>query len=164
MFTSVEEASFPRTGPERLFEALENLRRAWHGFHPAKDINKSNLGLLTRMYQMEKNGKERFSVSELAEMAHNTLPAVSQKLRMLAEGGYLERLGDDKDRRICYIRLTERGRQSAAEGVCEFSQRMQEAFDELGSRRTEELISLLHELSGIIERQNRLHQAERREN
>lgn len=60
------------------------------------------------MYLLEQSGSKK--MSELADSLHITAGAVTTASDQLIKQGYVARTRDEKDRRVVYLELTEKGR------------------------------------------------------
>lgn len=147
----------------RFFQEMDRMRKVWSNFTPGGPMNKSGLGLLGLLIQLERHGQSRFTVSEIAHYARHSLPATSQKLTVLVDKGYLERVGDPHDRRVCYVQLTAQGREVIEADFHKFLSRIDSALTELGNERAETLIDLMHSLTDIIKRQIQPEQSDKTE-
>lgn len=138
----------------RFFAVMDQMRKSWKAFTPGGPLNKSSLGLLAALDQREREGLSQTTVGELAEFVHHSPPAVSQKATLLVDQGYLERISDPRDRRVCYVRLTAQGRAAAEEHYRNFMNQLERALDELGEERAVLLVDLLGELTAALNRQS----------
>ena len=135
----------------RLFGQMDRLRRVWGGFHPASPMKRSDIALLGTIAELSRQGDGRVTASLLAKVMRQSMPAISQKVRLLEDAGYIRRQGDKTDRRIVYIELTEIGKDAAKNNVRDFLGRVERALDKLGPEKTDGIIALMGELSDAIE-------------
>jgi DNA-binding MarR family transcriptional regulator len=90
------------------------------------------------------------SVSELARRAQITKQSMAELVAHLEHRGYVERMPDPADRRARLVRATDRGREVYAV-VREFTAELEaEVASALGTRRVEELRTLLADLQAAL--------------
>jgi len=57
------------------------------------------------------DGKERLTMNELSDELRLSSSTMTRNVDVLVRRGYLERVGDDVDRRLVFVRLTELGKE-----------------------------------------------------
>jgi DNA-binding MarR family transcriptional regulator len=106
-----------------------------------------SLTQLKALCALETAGEER-SVKALAEALGVSLPAMSRAIDGLYERGFVDRRGDETDRRVKRVRLTDEGRTVPRA----LNEARLSALDELtGSLGDEEAAALEHALGLIVE-------------
>lgn len=65
------------------------------------------------LFLLERNGTKR--MSELADALHLTPGAVTTASDRLIDHGYIDRIRDEKDRRVIYLELTQKGKETLNE-------------------------------------------------
>lgn len=65
------------------------------------------------LFLLERNGTKR--MSELADALHLTPGAVTTASDRLIDRGYIDRVRDEKDRRVIYLELTQKGKETLNE-------------------------------------------------
>lgn len=135
----------------KLFEEMNRLRRAWHGFHPAPPLKRSDLAVMGAVSKLLAGGHRPLTVSALARAMKQSVPGISQKLSFLEQKGYLKRVEDQNDRRRVYVELTPKGEEIASGALREFLGRVDEALDKLGPEKTRQLIERMRDLSDAME-------------
>lgn len=135
-----------------MFDAIDHLRRAWHGLTPCEYLSKSQFGTLMAIHHLMKNSEnEAVRVSDLSNFMHQSPAALSQRIKVLEELGNIERISDKSDRRTSAVRLSIAGEKQLEDAKSVFRMRMQGVIDKLGDEETNQLIYSLNLLSSAIE-------------
>ena len=90
-------------------------------------------------------------ISKLATLMEISNPAVSQKINVLEEKGYVERYSTKNDRRVVYVKLTEAGKKILERENERLMNSMKIIFDKMGEEDTEKFIELMSKLYKIIQ-------------
>lgn len=101
----------------RFFSVMNGMRKAWRRISPCPQLNKSQFGTLWAIScggdPALSKGKKPLSdpvpLSILASSMGQSLPSISQRIRVLEEMGYVKRMEDPKDRRVTGVCLTSFG-------------------------------------------------------
>ncbi|GGS99093.1 MarR family winged helix-turn-helix transcriptional regulator [Streptomyces chromofuscus] len=124
LLQQAEDAPLRRAGLSRSeFDLLGALRRTGHELTP----------------------------SELARETFSSGAAVTKRLKQLTERALVERRGDDRDRRVAHLRLTDAGRDLVDAVLPEQLAYESAVLSGLDSTRQDELAGLLGELLGQLE-------------
>ncbi len=142
-----------------LFHAMDRVRRAWHSVTPSKALSKSEFGTLLSIQRQsgqtdkagEAEGVRPVSLSELAGVMHQSVPALSQRIRCLEAQGFVTRVPDPGDRRVCGIVLTEEGDRILRVAHRHFIGILSDALDQLKPETSRQLIDSLTELADALE-------------
>lgn len=134
-----------------LFEQMDRLRHVWAGFHPAPPLKRSDLTMLANIDDLANTNGKKVTVSMLARRLRQSMPGVSQKVSVLEEMGYIQRVGDTADRRVTHIALTPKGQELARVSLREFLGRTERALDLIGEEKTRQILTLMQELADAIE-------------
>ena len=134
-----------RTQEEHLFEALENLLRLRHECS-CKILSECGLSDMTvrqiaYLKTIDEQGEVTFS--RLAGITRNSKPTITEMVNKFVRMECVYREPCEDDRRVLYIRLTEKGQrvaQSEHDALRQVIERMTESLDE---REQELLIGLL---------------------
>lgn len=139
--------------PMQFFSAMDGARRGWIRFMPGPQLNKSLFGVLILICQTGCSRPEApgVRISEIASAMHQSVPAVSQKVRALERQGLVCRIAHPTDRRVCYIALTSQGRELTRQMTQSFERQVQQILLRLGEEKAEQLIALLHDLADVLE-------------
>ena len=135
---------------QRLFAAACRLhsesRRLAHGL---SGVTAGEFMVLLHIQRMQ--GENGVRVSELSHHLRMSRPAISQILRSLEQKQLIVRETSKQDRRAVLVRMTEEGCARYRELTGRLTVRMDHVLEHFGSEKTEQLISLLNELTGILE-------------
>ena len=93
------------------------------------------------------------STSEVARHIGATRPAVSKVVRNLSMKGYVRQVQSKSDRRITHLALTEKGNRILEREFGKKDQLMQKGFEEFGEEKTDQLLTLMEELFGLMEKE-----------
>ncbi len=83
-------------------------------------------------------------VSELSALIHSTKPATSKMLNTLQEKGYIERISDNRDRRVVYIRLSATGETIIKEALHRMHNFADRTIQRMGEEDAKDLIRILN--------------------
>ena len=141
-----------------LLAVMKNIKKRFSAASPVFEISKGEFFALQEILQHEKKEKEKgnreyhgMTVSECSRRMELSKPAASQLLRILENKGFILRSTTENDRRIVYIRLSERGRKSVEYASCAWQQFVEEVFNRLGENNTRNFISICRRLDEIME-------------
>ena len=90
------------------------------------------------------------TLSELAGMMRQSLPALSQRVTVLEEKGVVERVANPTDRRVTGLRLTEAGRCEMDAAFRRFGEIFSQAAGRMGRQNMRLLLQLLGELADAL--------------
>ncbi len=100
------------------------------------------------VFILEQRGSMR--MSELASALQLTAGAVTSASDKLIEHGYVERLRDEKDRRVVYLEITDKGRETMAELRLQGRQTMKTVFAHLDEEKLQQFIDTFEKASTAI--------------
>jgi len=135
-----------------LIETLEGLRRykGWYHGHPLP-VRKNAMILLLFLHHRRLPGDLGLQPSELGEMLKLTRPTVTTLVNSLEEQGFVERINDDEDRRVVFVRPTEQGTALVMRTRREFARSIGEIMDHLGEEDGKELIRITRKVRRFLE-------------
>ena len=90
------------------------------------------------------------TLSELAGMMRQSLPALSQRVTVLEEKGFVERVANPADRRVTGLRLTEAGRREMDAAFRRFGEIFSQAAGRMGRQNMRLLLQLMGELADAL--------------
>ena len=93
------------------------------------------------------------STSDVARHMGATLPATSRMIRNLAIKGYVRQVPGEHDRRLTRLSLTDKGNEVLQKMYQQKNEMMQKVFDRFGEERTKQLIEMMEELTGLLEKE-----------
>ena len=135
---------------EQLKQILE-LERLIHGFrrldvtkHKRTELSDAETTLLFCVYFGDDNGTKPSSIARRLKV---TLPAITHKMNILVEKGYLKRRASTSDHRVTYVLLDEKGKQFIEMHKDDYYQRLFKLTEHLGERDTKVLIRVLTKIN-----------------
>lgn len=133
----------------RFFRIMHEVGRGWNRILPRP----GPFALLVMIHNKCRLDPEcpGVPVSEISRTMHHSVAAASQKIRALEEEGYVQRITPPNDRRVCYIRLTDSGTRAALAAMRQFDDCVESILDTLGAEKTEQLFSILQDLSDVLQ-------------
>lgn len=134
-----------------FFAEVTRMRTMWHAFHPSPPFTRGDLALLGAVHEHSIRTSAPLTMSELARMLRQSPPAISRRAGELEEQGFLERVGDAGDRRIIYIRLTDKGNEMAHEAIRHFLGSLEKFLTGMGEEKAQTLTTLMHEFNDSVE-------------
>lgn len=153
-----------QVNPVRFFELMDRVRRAWRNISPCPQLSKSQFATLMvlkhagkpPLVQFTEEEVERgMSLSALAGVMGQSLPAVSQRISTLEAMGYVERTADPRDRRVSGVRLSPGGKALLAQAYTDMSGKMNEAMLAVGEENIATMMALLEQMATRLEEMNR---------
>lgn len=144
----------------QLFRLMDRTRRAWAEFTPKPEVSKSQFGTLLALRHGRKRGSEKqgehdpfepMTLSVLAAIMEQSMPAVSQRISKLEAAGYVSRTPDEKDKRTIWIQLTPSGMELLQSSYQNMVSKIGDIMEKMGPDDSETLIRVLDKLAGIIE-------------
>lgn len=139
--------------PMEFFETMDKVRRGWFAFMPNQSLKKSYFGILMFIRRTCKNNPDQSGarVSDLAHDMNQTMASISQKINALEQEGLIERIVSESDRRVCYIRLSQKGDELVSKTLAGFEAQVACIFDRFGQEKTVQMIQLLNEFADILQ-------------
>ena len=134
-----------------LFRRLQSVRRQWDLFVPPPPLNRSDMMMLGLVEHLHSHDEKGITVSLLARITGQTLPAVSQKVSSIEAQGLIRRVASKSDRRSARIEPTPKGLETARQAMDEFFGRLQKALDRLGPEKVEKLLGQLDEFAEVLQ-------------
>lgn len=110
---------------------------------------------ISEMHLVEAVGKgtaEGRTISDLAQELDLARPSVTVSINKLVQKGFVEKRRDEKDGRLVFVTLTERGRKVNAVHSYFHSRMIRELTRELGEEEKQTLTHGLQKLKGFFER------------
>lgn len=134
-----------------FFEHMHDFHHTWHSFRPKPPMKKGEFFILAMIIRLLDLNDQKVTVSMLAKALHQSMPNTSQKINMLENVGYVERVGDAEDRRITYIQLTPRGQEVAEESMQDFFDRVEKALHKVGEEKVNTMMQTMDEIVTAFE-------------
>ena len=92
------------------------------------------------------------AMSELATALQVKPPTVSKMISRLSAQGFVERSGGESDARQVYVKLTERGAETAAQLASQWSETEEEMLSRLDGKERKQLRRLLRKVAKTLSR------------
>ena len=153
----------------RMFLAMDRMRRAWSEVTPCEGVSKSQFatllvilyggrpphgaGLLSASLPPPEQSAG-VSLSEVAAVMGQTVPALSQRVSRMEALGYVERLPHPTDRRASLLRVTGEGRALLEQARRNIARRMEGILARMGEDSMDRLLALLEQLADVMEQSN----------
>ena len=140
----------------RMFLAMDRMRRAWKGINFCPELNKSQFWTLFHLYRGSWGQGEcpdRMTLSALAQIMQQSMPAVSQRISRLEEMGYVTRVPDSQDKRIVWLSLSESGREEMKSACARMTETMNSILNVLGDDEIEFMFQTLCKLADAMDAQ-----------
>lgn len=141
-----------------LFRLLNRMRAAWQNIAPCDTLSKAQFGTLAAIAKKTREqphalpgAENAVTVSELARMLRQSLPATSQRVSVLETLGYAERVPVPGDRRAIGVRITPEGLRVMCEAHERFGGMLSRAIELLGRENLQTLLRLLSALDDALE-------------
>lgn len=137
-------------------EMLHGLRhyKGWYRGHPLP-VRKNAMVLLMFLHHHLPKDSPGLQPSELGELLKLTRPTVTTLVNSLEEHSLVERINDEEDRRVVFVRPTEQGLALVQQAKQEFARSIEEIMDHLGPEDGKELVRITRRVRTFLEsRQN----------
>lgn len=149
----------PKNQNAELFRVMYRIGRAWCCITPCKELSKSQFATLLLILHHSKPDNDQdkntttgyITLTALAAEMHQSLPALSQRIRVLESMHYVERVPEPADRRVTGLRLTQDGFEVVERAKQKLDLFLTQALEQLGQDDTEKLIELLIQLAAAFE-------------
>ncbi|MGX8700090.1 MarR family winged helix-turn-helix transcriptional regulator [Caproiciproducens sp.] len=139
---------------EKLIRAMHSLKRENAWGPPMEGVSRGEyFTLLTIRRLTQEAGESRpgAKATDLSRAAQMSRPAVSQMLNSLENKQLVERITAKSDRRVVYVKLSEKGAEQLEKTHRQFQHWFDRVMEELGPEDTAELTRLVNKLHGIME-------------
>ena len=110
------------------------------------DLTLSQFMVLEALYS-----KGDMTVGEVREKILSSVGTISVIVNNLVKMNYIERLPDERDRRVCILRLTEEGRNVISKVVPKNEAMIVDSMKVLTTEEKEELLYLLKKMGGRLD-------------
>ena len=121
-----------------------NIRLSVYGFAHGEIV------ILDTIQKISDSSDNGVKVTQIAKALGISVPAVSKSVNALERKGFISRIENDSDRRVTYIKMTEKGYEHLRQG-CDISERIKKRIEkDIGHERFTEFHKTLHEIPDII--------------
>lgn len=134
-----------------LLDAMHHLRKRWEVFRPQPPLKRGDIAILGMLINREEKGYPPLTTGHLAKLTRQSASAITQKVNVLEEGGYLRRINDEGDRRVVCVQLTPKGRRASEQALKTLLANIEQALDVLGDEKTDKLLELILDFGDAID-------------
>jgi DNA-binding MarR family transcriptional regulator len=131
---------------KRMMETFERFFKADWRKQSFLGIKPSEIRVLLCIHNLSSYGQHGVTVSEISKKLSVTSPTITQMIKSLFIHGCIERTKDLNDRRIAYIKLTDRGEQIVEKALLRYKIIFSGLIDTLGNEQSNALIKLLNQV------------------
>ena len=141
--------------PDVVIEFLEALRgvRKYRRWYQGRSlpIKHNEMMLLMFLHHNLQQDCPGIQPSELGEILQLTRPAVTSLVNSLEDKGYVERINDAEDRRVVFVRPTNKGIELVEDSKRTLAENISEILELLGEEDTHELMRITRKIRSILE-------------
>ncbi|WP_068774959.1 MarR family winged helix-turn-helix transcriptional regulator [Paenibacillus sp. FJAT-26967] len=109
-------------------------------------IKSSEVRVLLCLKMLNEENDHGVNISDISKRLSVTSPTITQMIKSLINGGYVERYNDAKDKRITLLRLTDKGAEAAMKASERYLLYFSSLIERLGEEQSKTLIYLLNEM------------------
>lgn len=139
---------------KELIHIMHRIMRYTHSKENFGNIPRGEfitMNIISNFYRDNKDfGVKGITVTKIAEIHNIAIANVSRMLRNIEKKGYIERISDDDDRRVVYIRLSPKGEDIIQNARVKTEERFSGLFGKLGEKDLAEYFRLSRNLYQII--------------
>ncbi|MDR3240260.1 MAG: transcriptional regulator [Clostridiales bacterium] len=136
---------------KQYMQILFRFRKAGLDFPKISDVNMTELFVMSGISNNACSGDKRVDMTEIQSNTHITKAAISLMFTSLEKRGYVVRETDRSNRRKITVELTAEGEKILAEAQQKVDWTLDETLSQLGEEKAWQLISLLNQLSDILD-------------
>lgn len=133
----------------QLIQAFQHMKRG-HMSMPKMPIRKSEMLTLLQIKQACETNPEGITFSDLANALNLAPPTITPLINTLVKQVFVERVRSEADRRVVYIRLTEKGTLFLDKSEKHFKAGVRALVNHLGETDTHELIRIVGKASEFM--------------
>jgi len=133
-----------------LLSVLQQIKRGHTGTMPKVSIRKSEMFTLMNIGSLMKKHPEGIKQGSLSQILNLAPPTVTPMINVLEDNGYIERVGSKEDRRVVFIRLTEKGKTFLDEKENLFKSNIKALVEYLGEEDSETFIRLIRKTGDFL--------------
>ena len=129
-----------------LFNLLKLLPQLRPEMQTDQSLSRSEWELLAFIAIKQRDEGRLFSATEISNLLGITPAAITHMINPLEEGHYVERINDEKDRRLVLIGLTPKGGKAAEAMIANFQDKLSGFIAHLGVEDSQTFIRLMDKL------------------
>jgi len=103
---------------------------------------------------LKQNKDKKVTMSDIAQYFHIELPSATSLLNKLYEQKLVDRLSDDKDRRLVIIVLTDIGRTLVEQAMSQRRKKLEKTLSYLSEKEKNDLLGIFKTLNDRLQTQN----------
>ena len=128
----------------RFFEANSRFMSIMRNYSPLEGLSHGQFMLLvfiSSYYETHKN-EDPLKISVIARRTEKAAPSITQKVDELEALGLAERFADPRDRRVTYVKLTEKGNEQYLSASKMIDSVFERVANELGHDKMDNFLNL----------------------
>lgn len=144
------------TEPANLIAVIHHLRTLISQIKPQGNMTLGEFCVLNLIEKETTIESAKLTPTSLNELLGTKKPATSRMLAVLEKNGYVEKISDEKDHRMCYLQLTNLGNTALQNERMVFHDLMERIATKMGEDEVVKMKELLIHLSEIIEEESEM--------
>ncbi len=140
-----------QTQPSDLITMMHHLRSVVSQLRPQSDLTFGEFCAMNLIEASEKDNNQKLTPTSLNEQLGTKKPATSRMLTVLEKKGFLKKVSDKKDHRICYLELTTLGKEVLIKERDSFYELLVRIGKRMGKDEIAQMVDSLQKLSNILE-------------
>ncbi|WP_455539913.1 MarR family winged helix-turn-helix transcriptional regulator [Terrisporobacter sp.] len=141
---------------KEFLDSISKLRKMAHPNRKKQDFHSNMLMTVKTIYNdyLENKDSKNYYGMKTSDLTKNlciTKSATSKLLNHMEEEGYISRSSNKSDRRIVYVRLTEKGEDFLRQQTNKFEEFTCKVVEKMGEEDINNLIHLFDKLYNVIE-------------
>lgn len=135
-----------------VIDAFERIERFTNNRPPLPEgVLPSYMKIVDWIYQLSLKGKVK--ISDLSDALHLTRPGITRSCKNMEKLGLIKKSVNEKDRRIVYVSLTEKGTEYYFKYIENYYRHFSARLEKYDEKRLDEMLKLVHELCDDFERE-----------
>lgn len=140
-----------QTEPSDLITMMHHLRSVVSQLRPQSDMTFGEFCVMNLIDTSFEEEELRLTPTSLNDQLGTKKPATSRMLTVLEKKGFLTKVSDEKDHRICYLELTGLGKRTLERERIVFHQLLQRVGRRMGKDEITQMVESLQKLGDILE-------------
>lgn len=134
----------------KLRQAMTMLKRVHARSLKLSDLDHREFHLL-KSISAHRDGAEGITIGKLAETYKISKPAISNLIRITEQRGLVERQTDKSDRRVVWVKLTDKGRSELERTASYWEELGKRIAHKFGEKNVELFICLITRLAEVVD-------------
>lgn len=144
------------TESENLITVIHHLKTLVSQIRPQGDMTFGEFCVMSMIGSKGEEGYTLLTPTSLNDLLGTKKPATSRMLTVLEKKGYLAKISDEKDHRICYLELTNNGKDVLEQERKFYQSIIQRISTRFGENEIQEINKALYHLSIVLEEMDEL--------